>query len=141
MISDSNPDTNYFTVQIQLHFDGFGTTKYSQKPNPTRALLHLCCKLPNSRLSRPLSRPDAFTAVAAAMPLILASTCCKAIFRSLFGPSRRDLACCQRIPIHIFYRRDLEIDGMILMKCEKPLCGGWMRISTATPVNAKGLVS
>ena len=75
------------------------------------------------------------------LPFILASTCCKAIFRSSFGPSRRDLAGCQRIPIHIFYRRDLENDGMVQMKCEKPLCGGWKRISTSTRVNAKGLVS
>ena len=29
---------------------------------------------------------------------------------------------------------------MVQMKCEKQLCGGWMRISTATLVNAKGLM-
>ena len=74
------------------------------------------------------------------LPLMLASTCCKAIFRSSFAPSRRDLACCQRIPMLIFYRRDLENDGTVQMKCEKPLCCGWMHISTATPVNAKGLI-
>ena len=53
------------------------------------------------------------------LPLILASTCCKAIFRSSLGPSRRDLAGCQRISIHIFYRRDLENGGTVHMKCEK----------------------
>ena len=46
----------------------------------------------------------------------------------------------QRIPTHICYRRDLENDGMVQMKCEKPLCGGWVRISTGTAVNAKGLM-
>ena len=71
----------------------------------------------------------------------VACTCCKAIFRSSFGPSRRNLACCQRIPIHIFYRRDFENDRMVQMTSEKPLCSRWMCISTATPVNAKGLMA
>ena len=77
------------------------------------------------------------------LPLILASTCDKAIFRSLFGPSRRDLACCQRNPKHIFYefyRQDLEKDDMVQMRSEKLLCSRWMRIWTASPVNAKGLI-
>ena len=82
------------------------------------------------------NRPFAFTGVAAHTRIHLLQS----NFRSSFGPSCRDLACCQRIPIHIFYRRDLENDGMVQMMSEKPLCSRWMRISTATPVNAKGLM-
>ena len=53
---------------------------------------------------------------------------------------RRYLACFQRFPIHIFYRRDLENDCVVQMWIETPLCSRCMRITTTTPVNRKGLL-
>ena len=73
------------------------------------------------------------------LPFLRAPTCCKAILRSSFGWCRRDLACCQWIPIHTFYLRNLETDGMVQMQSGKPLCRRWMCVGTATPINAKGL--
>ena len=74
------------------------------------------------------------------LPLICASTCCKAVFRSSFGPCRRSQDLDDRRHVLKSVGSKLILVGLVQMKNEKPLCIRWMRVWAATPVNAKCLI-
>ena len=73
------------------------------------------------------------------LQFIRAFTSCKAVFRSSFGPCRRSQGLDDRRYVLESIGNNLNLVGLVQVKSEKSLCNGWMRVWTATPVNAKGL--
>ena len=74
------------------------------------------------------------------LALICASTCCKAVFRSSFGPCRRSQGLGDRRYVLESAGNKLNFVGLVQMKTEHSLCDRWMRVWAAIPVNAKGLM-
>ena len=73
------------------------------------------------------------------LPLICASTCCKAGFRFSFGSCRRSHGLNDWRYVLESVGNKLRLVGLVRMKSEKSLCNRWMHVWAATTVNAKGL--
>ena len=62
------------------------------------------------------------------LPLMRASTCCKAVFRSSFGLCRRSQGLDDRRYVLESVGNKLNLVGLVQTRSEKSLCNRWMRV-------------